>query len=113
MPQLQLRATARAVSQPKHGLIKHINYVSSDFDSQSILVACRSDSAKAAAQGRGKGCWVIEPCTVSQSGQTSNCGGQLQALDLEEEEWEQFAEGIAELAAKRERKPKDFEAFKV
>ena len=55
----------------------------------------------------------MEPCTVSGSGQTSNCGGQLEALDLEEDEWEQFTEGIARLAAERERKPKDFEAFKV
>ena len=37
----------------------------------------------------------------------------MQALDLEEEEWEQFASGIAQLAEQRERKPKDFEAFKV
>ena len=37
----------------------------------------------------------------------------LQALDLEEEEWEQFADGIAHLAQQRERKPKDFEAFQV
>ena len=36
-----------------------------------------------------------------------------QALDLEEEEWEQFANGIAQLAAQRERKPKDFQAFQV
>ena len=37
----------------------------------------------------------------------------LQALDLDEEEWEQFASGIAHLAQQRERKPKDFEAFQV
>lgn len=37
----------------------------------------------------------------------------MQALDLEQEEWEQFADGIARLAEQRERKPKDFEAFKV
>ena len=56
---------------------------------------------------------MLEPCTVSESGHTSNCGAQLQALDLEEEELEKFAEGIAQLAASRERHPKDFEAFKV
>ncbi len=37
----------------------------------------------------------------------------VQALDLEEEEWEQFANGIAHLAAQRERRPKDFQIFKV
>lgn len=37
----------------------------------------------------------------------------MQALDLEDEEWEQFANGIAQLAAQRERKPKDFKVFQV
>ena len=43
----------------------------------------RSDAAKTALRGdgagpsRGKG-WILEPCTVSETGQTSNCGGQLQ-----------------------------------
>ena len=37
----------------------------------------------------------------------------MQALDLEDEEWEQFASGIAQLAAQRERKPKDFKVFQV
>jgi hypothetical protein len=44
---------------------------------------CRSDAALAAVEGndskgKGRGCWVLEPCTVSDTGQTSNCGGQLQ-----------------------------------
>lgn len=65
-----------------------------------------------AVPSKGRG-WVLEPCTVSESGQTSNCGGQLLALDLEEDEWEQFADGIAHLAAQRERKPTDFQVFKV
>ena len=79
---------------------------------------CRSEAAakefepSGALAGKGRA-WSVEPCTVSGSGQTSNCGGQLEALDLEEDEWEQFTEGIARLAAERERKPKDFEAFKV
>ncbi|KAL0051819.1 hypothetical protein WJX82_002667 [Trebouxia sp. C0006] len=76
----------------------------------------RSDAALAAVEGskgKGRGCWVLEPCTVSETGQTSNCGGQLQALDLEDEEWEQFASGIAQLAAQRERKPKDFKVFQA
>ncbi|DBA87294.1 TPA: hypothetical protein ACH3X1_004352 [Trebouxia sp. C0004] len=78
----------------------------------------RSDAALAAVEGndskgRGRGCWVLEPCTVSDTGQTSNCGGQLQALDLEDEEWDQFANGIAQLAAQRERKPKDFKLFQA
>ncbi|KAL3153111.1 hypothetical protein ABBQ38_012130 [Trebouxia sp. C0009 RCD-2024] len=68
--------------------------------------------ATGALAGKGKG-WILEPCTVSESGESSSCGGQLQALDLEEEEWEQFASGIARLAEQRERKPKDFEAFKA
>jgi len=37
----------------------------------------------------------------------------MQALDLEDEEWDQFANGIAHLAAQRERKPKDFKLFQV
>ncbi len=37
----------------------------------------------------------------------------MQALDLEEEEWDQFANGIAQLAAQRERKPQDFKLFQV
>ena len=82
------------------------------------MQTCRSEAAAAelkpsgALAGKGRA-WVVEPCTVSGSGQTSNCGGQLQGLDLEDHEWEQFTEGIAQLATKQERKPKDFEAFKV
>ncbi len=37
----------------------------------------------------------------------------MQALDLEDEEWDQFANGIAQLAAQRERKPKDFKIFQA
>ena len=37
----------------------------------------------------------------------------MQALDLEEEEWDQFASGVAQLAAQRERKPKDFKLFQA
>ena len=44
---------------------------------------CRSEAAAAefkgsgALAGKGKG-WTLEPCTVSESGETSSCGGQLQ-----------------------------------
>ncbi len=38
-----------------------------------------------------------------------SCG--LQAMDLSEEEYEAFGRGVAALAAQRERKPRDFEAF--
>ena len=36
-----------------------------------------------------------------------------QALDLEGEEWDQFAEGIASLAAASEKKPAQFKLFQV
>lgn len=36
---------------------------------------------------------------------------RAQAMDLSEDEYEAFGSGIAALAAQRERKPRDFEAF--
>ena len=44
---------------------------------------CRSEAAateftsSGALAGKGKG-WILEPCTVSESGESSSCGGQLQ-----------------------------------
>ena len=42
---------------------------------------------------------------------TWNASCALQAMDLSEEEYEAFGRGVAALAAQRERKPRDFEAF--
>ena len=38
---------------------------------------------------------------------------RMQAMDLSEEEYATFAQGIADLAAERERNPSDFEQFQV
>lgn len=37
----------------------------------------------------------------------------LQATDLDAEEWERFADGIARIAEQREKHPDDFRTFKV
>lgn len=37
----------------------------------------------------------------------------VQAIDLDEAEWQAFAEGIAGVAMQREKRPDDFQKFKV
>ena len=45
------------------------------------------------------------------AGKVSNGAGTLVGIDLDADEWEAFASGIASLARERERKPNDFEVF--
>ncbi|EIE26949.1 hypothetical protein COCSUDRAFT_59444 [Coccomyxa subellipsoidea C-169] len=67
-----------------------------------------------AAQSLGEGqSWVLERCSVSESGQPSCCDGQLEAVDLSPEEYHAFAEGIAALARQKEKRPSDFDTFRA
>ncbi|KAL4448170.1 hypothetical protein ABPG75_005389 [Micractinium tetrahymenae] len=69
------------------------------------------EGAGGAAAGGGGG-WEVGPTTISPSGQCSACGGQLKALDLSAEEMRTFAEGIAAIAERQEKRPNDFQQFK-
>eukprot|EP00887_Chlorella_sp_A99_P004138 scaffold23.g4138.t1 len=55
--------------------------------------------------------WEVEPTTVDAGGVCASCGGKLEAKDLSADEFATFAEGIAQLAAKQERKPGAFQSF--
>ncbi|BDA43062.1 probable mitochondrial ribonuclease P catalytic subunit at C-terminar half [Coccomyxa sp. Obi] len=57
--------------------------------------------------------WVLDRCTVSESGQPSCCDGHLEAVDLSPEEYHAFAEGIASLARQKEKRPSDFDTFRA
>lgn len=50
---------------------------------------------------------------VDASGVCSSSGGILQAVDLSPDEYDAFREGIAALARKQERRPKDFDQVGV
>ena len=65
--------------------------------------------AAAAAAGGGSSGWEVGPTTISAAGECGACGGRLQALDLTGEELAQFAEGIAAIAERQERRPNDFQ----
>lgn len=65
--------------------------------------------AAAPATGAAGDAWEVGPTTVSPTGQCSSCGGQLKALDLSAEEMRTFAEGIAAIAERQEKRPNDFQ----
>ncbi|EFN56261.1 hypothetical protein CHLNCDRAFT_145111 [Chlorella variabilis] len=60
----------------------------------------------------GGGRWEVGPAAVDGAGRCSRCGGRLAALDLSGEELRQFAQGIAAIAERQERRPNDFKQFK-
>ena len=57
----------------------------------------------------GSGSWEVGPTTISPTGQCASCGGQLAASDLSDEEFATFAQGVATIAEKQERRPNDFQ----
>lgn len=65
--------------------------------------------AAAAAAGGGSSGWQVGPTTIGAAGECGACGGRLQALDLTGQELAQFAEGIAAIAERQERRPNDFQ----
>lgn len=61
------------------------------------------------AAGAERSGWQVGPTTVGPTGECSSCGGQLKALDLSAEEMRTFAEGIAAIAERQEKRPNDFQ----
>lgn len=55
--------------------------------------------------------WKITQCEVDSEGNCSPYGGQLKAIDLEDEEYIQFKNAVAQLAQKQERNKNDFRNF--
>lgn len=55
--------------------------------------------------------WTVETCSVHDDGFCEFCNDKLQAIDLTEEEYEQFSSGIASLAGKQAKQPEDFGTF--
>lgn len=62
-----------------------------------------------AAGGR----WEVAGTSVSAEGRCACCGGQLAASDLSEDELKTFAEGIAAIAERQERRPNDFQQARL
>lgn len=73
----------------------------------SPIAAAGSKSSSAGEEQR----WVVEACTVSESGDCAAVGERLEAVDLSESEYEEFKRGVAELAARQARQPGDFQTF--
>lgn len=55
--------------------------------------------------------WTVSHCTVEENGYCEFCGETLEAIDLDQVEYAQFASGIASLASKQEKRPRDFDTF--
>jgi proteinaceous RNase P len=70
-------------------------------------------SPAAAAPLAGGERWEVGPTCVGPSGVCSSSGGQLRALDLSPQELAQFGEGIAAIAERQEKRPRDFQAFRA
>lgn len=52
--------------------------------------------------------WKVEMAQVTDEGYCASCDDHLEAIDLTKEEYAEFANGIAALAAKQEKHPNDF-----
>jgi len=61
------------------------------------------DLLRAWFEDDGDAAWEVRRSEVSAEGVCSCCGGRLQAIDLDEEQFKTFAAGISKLAAERER----------
>ncbi|GAB4817090.1 hypothetical protein N2152v2_004136 [Parachlorella kessleri] len=56
--------------------------------------------------------WEVGECRVSASGEVSPaCGGRMRAVDLDQEDWSAFQEGIAALAEKQEKRANEFQKY--
>lgn len=55
--------------------------------------------------------WIIGDCIVEGNGYCTFCDETLEAIDLNTEEYSQFASGIAALATKQEKYPREFDTF--
>ena len=55
--------------------------------------------------------WTVGDCTVAENGYCEFCDDTLEAIDLDSEEYAQFASGIAALATKQEKHPHEFDSF--
>lgn len=55
--------------------------------------------------------WTTGTCTVAADGTCEEAGGNLAAIDLGPSEYEEFKRGVADLAARQERHPNDFQSF--
>jgi len=66
-----------------------------------------SSTAEGALGGKQRR-WKVEACEIAEDGGCDACGDRLEALDLSEHEYEEFKDGVAELAARQERQPNDF-----
>ncbi|PSC70853.1 pentatricopeptide repeat [Micractinium conductrix] len=66
----------------------------------------------AASDGAGGG-WDVGATTISPTGVCVSCAGQLAALDMSGDELVAFAEGIAAIAERQEKRPNDFQQFKA
>lgn len=73
-----------------------------------------SPAAKQDSDGSPK-IWKVEPCTVAEDGACPALGegARLAALDLTDEEYEEFKRGIAVLAERQERQPQEFKKFEA
>jgi len=67
--------------------------------------------ADPAGSGITRSRWHVEAVQVGASGECEAAGGKLARVELEEEEWESFAEGVASLAQRDERGKTDFAAY--
>jgi len=56
--------------------------------------------------------WEVVSSTVSDEGICSGCGSKLEAVDLNEEEYQAFKEGVAALAEKQEKQSNLFKKYK-
>lgn len=55
--------------------------------------------------------WEVSTCQVDPDGACALAGGTVKAIDLSTAEYNEFLNGIADLAKKHERHPNDFQSF--
>ena len=103
-------------------VLRHMSRETSDLEASTIDVlrdVFGSRTAREAAAAGTSGTsgtststtWSTGMCTVRADGYCERCDDTLQAIDLDDGEYAEFARGISSLAEKQGKRPDDFHGF--
>lgn len=87
-------------------ILKHMSRETTELDTETITNLRRLFTSQQVSKY-----WTIDDCNIEGNGYCAFCHETLQAIDLDTDEYSQFAAGIAALATKQEKRPHEFDSF--